>query len=66
FAPMLIESNALYKNFFEIFNATGAIAWGITGSGASMFALYPEGKFISPFMDRIKTYDEFIDLVIMS
>ena len=66
FAPMLIEGNALYKKFFKIFCDTGAIAWGITGSGASMFVLYSDDKFYSLFCDRIQTYEEFIDRVIVS
>ena len=66
FAPWLIENNTLYEKFFEISSDIGAIAWGITGSGASMFALYPDGKLTSLLLDRIKAYDEFIDKIIIS
>jgi len=65
FTPILLEVNALYEKFFRIFNDTGAIAWGISGSGASVFVLYPDDKLPSLFLDKIRIFDEFIDKVIM-
>ena len=66
FAPWLIEDNTLYENFFKIFSGTGAIAWGITGSGAAMFALYPDVKFAPLLLDKIQIYNEFTDKVIIA
>jgi len=66
FTPRLIEENSLYNLFFNVFNDIGALAWGISGSGASMFALYPNSEFTALLLDKIQTYNEFIDKVIMS
>jgi 4-diphosphocytidyl-2-C-methyl-D-erythritol kinase len=65
FAPRLIEENALYNDFFKVFSDTGAIAWGITGSGASMFALYSGSKFAAKLLDRIQSYNEYVDKLIL-
>lgn len=40
FAPFLMQQNAEYAEFFRAADDLGAIAWGITGSGAGMFALF--------------------------
>jgi len=39
FAPMLIEKFPDYLDLFNMFDKSGAIAWGITGSGGAAFAL---------------------------
>ena len=65
FAPMLIKENALYEKFFRVFCDTGAHAWGITGSGASMFVLYSDERFTPLLLDKIQAYNEFIDKVIV-
>jgi len=39
FAPMLIEKFPDYLDLFNIFDKSGHIAWGITGSGGAAFAL---------------------------
>ena len=65
FAPLLIEENALYEKYFDIFYDSGALAWGITGSGASMFVLYSDKKVTPLLLDKIQAYEEFIDKVII-
>ena len=65
FAPRLIEENELYEKLFRVFMDCGAIAWGITGSGSSVFALYSGNRFTSLFLDEIHAYNKFIDKVIM-
>jgi len=65
FTPMLIEKNMLYKIFFKIFSEVGVVAWGISGSGASMFALYPDDKSFLLLLEKIQPYDEFIDKIIV-
>ena len=67
FAPRLIEENAIYMDFFKLFGDIGAIAWGITGSGASMFVLYHENKTISLILEKIQTYNynKYINKVII-
>ena len=66
FAPRLIKENAIYMNFFDLFNDIGAIAWGITGSGASMFVLYYDSRISSLLLDKIQIYNKFINKVIMA
>jgi 4-diphosphocytidyl-2-C-methyl-D-erythritol kinase len=66
FAPRLIEENILYNSIFDMFRDIGAIAWGITGSGASMFALYSDSKFASLLLEKTRNYNEFIYKVIIS
>ena len=39
FAPYLMKSFPDYLGLFELFDRTGHIAWGITGSGGAAFAL---------------------------
>ena len=66
FAPGLIEENSMYEKFFEAFNDSGAIAWGITGSGAAIFALYSDSKFQSLLLDKMQIYNDFINRIILS
>ena len=65
FTPVLVEGNSLYEKFFKIFCDAGAVAWGITGSGAAMFALYSDVNFVSLLLDKIQAYNEFINKVII-
>lgn len=65
FAPMLIEENAIYDEYFQIFKELGAIAWGITGSGSSVFVLFSDRSFCPSLLDRMQNYNEFVDKVIM-
>lgn len=41
FAPLLLRQSDVYEKFFCEADAKNALAWGITGSGAAMFALFP-------------------------
>ena len=45
FAPMLIEKFPDYLNLFDMFDKSGHIAWGITGSGGAAFALSERTPF---------------------
>ena len=65
FAPQLIEENAIYADFFNLFGSVGAIAWGISGSGACAFVLYAESRISSLLLDKIQTYSKFINKVII-
>lgn len=40
FAPPLMEKHPEYQKFFDEAEAAGALAWGITGSGAAMFSAF--------------------------
>jgi 4-diphosphocytidyl-2-C-methyl-D-erythritol kinase len=65
FAPRLIEENTLYNKIFDIFCDIGAVAWGITGSGASIFAMFPDSKSSSLLFDKMQAYNEFFDKIIV-
>ena len=65
FAPMLIDENPMYNEIFSIFNDLSANAWGITGSGSAIFVLYSDISFTSLLMNRIQTYNEYVDKVII-
>jgi 4-diphosphocytidyl-2C-methyl-D-erythritol kinase len=66
FAPRLIEENELYNRFFKIFSDIGAVAWGITGSGASIFVLHSDDKFSSLLLDKVQAYNKSIHRIILS
>jgi 4-diphosphocytidyl-2-C-methyl-D-erythritol kinase len=66
FAPALIEENPLYEELFKIFYDIGALAWGITGSGASIFVMYSDNKLNSVLFDKMLSFDEFINMIIIS
>ena len=40
FAPSLLERFSGYREIFDGFERSEALAWGITGSGAAAFALF--------------------------
>lgn len=40
FTPVLVKTNEEYKKYFSRFEDSGALAWGISGSGSALFALY--------------------------
>ena len=50
-----------YAAFFSLVSSEGALAWGVSGSGSSMYALYPrkeKGKpqNIQPFLEGIAAF----------
>jgi len=40
FIPALVKANKAYLEYFSRFEDSGALAWGISGSGSALFALY--------------------------
>lgn len=44
FLPVLDEYRLEYETLFDLLETTGALAWGVSGSGSSLFALYGKGK----------------------
>ena len=47
FTDLLVERHPSYRAFFNEAERTGALAWGISGSGSGAFALAPEGGALS-------------------
>lgn len=45
FTPVLLGRRPEYAALFRDFERNGAIAWGVSGSGAAAFALWPPGRF---------------------
>lgn len=44
FCAVLLEEHPEYSDLFGLLRDSGAIAWGITGSGSAAFGLYPEER----------------------
>ena len=40
FTRVLVKAHEEYKKYFSRFEDSGALAWGISGSGSAVFALY--------------------------
>jgi len=62
FIPVLVKTNREYPKYFSRFEDSGALAWGISGSGSALFALYERcpsnrgvGRFFAgePGIERI-------------
>ncbi|AER66869.1 GHMP kinase [Thermovirga lienii DSM 17291] len=65
FSSMLIKAHFGYKLFFECFERYGALAWGISGSGSSCFALFkePSSAFLSA--EELEGFDEIGTIIVM-
>jgi len=65
FSTMLIDAHPGYKLFFECFERYGALAWGISGSGSSCFALFKEpcSAFLSG--EELERLDEVKTIIVM-
>lgn len=46
FCPVLVARHPEYAELFDLFDCSGAIAWGVSGSGSSAFALWDKGSFL--------------------
>lgn len=52
FSPLLLNDHPEYGELFELLSNTEALAWGISGSGSSAFALYDKKRiFLSNFRE---------------
>lgn len=52
FIPVLVRGNKAYREYFSRLEDSGALAWGISGSGSALFALYercPSNRGIARF-----------------
>ncbi len=47
FVPPLVERHHGYPDIFSACDSSGAIAWGVSGSGSSVFALYRPDEILS-------------------
>ncbi len=43
FLPILLERHDEYREIFGLAERTGALAWGLSGSGSAVFVLFPAG-----------------------
>jgi len=44
FLTVLLEKHDEYRGIFALAEKTGALAWGLSGSGSAVFALFPAGE----------------------
>lgn len=65
FVRPLMERNSGYSDIFSACDSSGAIAWGVSGSGSSVFALYRPDKILSGSVgvfDKINCVEKIIFL----
>ena len=54
FMPSLVGEHPRYEELFTLFEAAGALAWGVTGSGGAAFALFARGPGSIPWPEWVR------------
>lgn len=65
FVAPLIDQHSEYRDLFSVCESSGAIAWGISGSGSSVFSLYRSGETFSGSLggfDKLSSVEKIIFL----
>lgn len=53
FLPSLVQLHPEYKHLFRILEGSSALAWGISGSGSALFALFPKRNHLEELGAKI-------------